>query len=62
MTDNHDYEDGLREGRLQSLEAITKLHTNELNKIKIAMWMLYGAIALVSFMPAIREFILSGSQ
>ena len=52
-----EYEDGLREGRLKSLEkSVTELST-DVSKLKVAIWMLYGAIALVSFLPDLKEFL-----
>lgn len=55
-----EYEDGLREGRLKSLEKAVSTLTSELNNIKIAIWMLYGAIALVSFLPDLKRIIVGG--
>ena len=52
-----EYEDGLREGRLKSLEKAVSTLTEDLNKLKISIWMLYGAIALVSFLPDLKEFL-----
>jgi hypothetical protein len=53
-----DYQDGLREGRLRSLEASVRELSQDVSKLKLAIWMLYGAIALINFMPALREAIL----
>ena len=61
MTDNNnnndDYSDGLREGRLISLESTVRELTADVSKLKVAIWMLYGAIALVQFLPELREFM-----
>jgi len=55
-----EYEDGLREGRLKSLEkSVTELST-DVSKLKVAIWMLYGAIALVSFLPDLRGLFNGG--
>ena len=55
-----EYEDGLREGRLKSLEkSVTEL-TTDVSKLKVAIWMLYGAIALVSFLPDLRGLFNGG--
>ena len=52
-----DYEEGLREGRLKSLEkCVQELHI-EVSRIKIAVWMVYGAIGLVSFLPDLKKVI-----
>ena len=61
-TETDRYEDGLREGRLQSLETTVKALTEDVSKLKVAIWMLYGAIALVSFLPDIKEVLFSGPQ
>ena len=58
--DSHSYEDGLREGRLVSLEITVKEQSKELDKLKIAIYMLYGAIALVQFLPEVRDFVANG--
>ena len=53
----HGYEEGLRDGRIQSLEKTVETLSTDLGKIKTALWMLYGAIALVQFLPTIENFI-----
>jgi len=58
MTDGHsDYEAGLREGRLASLEKSVAEIADDFKKIKVMIWMLYGAIALVQFLPDLRGFM-----
>ena len=57
MDTNHDYENGVRDGRINSLEATARETTEDLKKIKIMIWMLYGAIALVQFLPDLRGFL-----
>ena len=53
---NHNtYEDGLREGRLKSLESAVKELTSDMKILKTAIYMLYGAIALVQFLPDLRR-------
>ena len=49
-----EYDDGLREGRLSSLERTVHELTADVSKLKVAIWMLYGAIALVSFLPDLK--------
>ena len=55
--DDHDYEDGLRDGKIISLEKGLKQVQTDLAKFKIAIYMLYGAIALVQFLPELRTFL-----
>jgi hypothetical protein len=56
VEENHSYEDGLREGRIISLEkAVTEI-TTEFRTLKVSIYMLYGAIALVQFLPDVRRF------
>ena len=57
MPNNPDYEQGLRDGRLASLEEITKQHTAEIDTLKKAVWLLYGAIALVGVLPTLLELV-----
>ena len=57
VTDNnHDYEMGLRDGKIKSLEKAVEQIATDLAKFKIAIYMLYGAIALMQFMPTLRGF------
>ena len=56
----HDFEDGVREGRLRSLENAVKLLTRDVSKLKAAIWMLYGAIALIQILPELRGLIDGG--
>ena len=46
---------GRREGRIDSLEKAVGLLNDDVGKIKKALWMLYGAIALVQFLPEIKS-------
>jgi hypothetical protein len=59
MSEN-DFEAGVREGRIKSLEFSVKSLTDDVNVLKKSVWLLYGAIGLVTFLPAIREMILNG--
>ena len=61
MADNHDYEMGVRDGKIKSLEESVGNLTTDLNKIKVAIWMLYGAIGLVQFLPELRTFLGNGN-
>ena len=54
---NHDYENGVRDGRLESLERTVREISDDFKKIKIMIWMLYGAIALVQFLPDLKGFV-----
>ena len=58
---NDDYDNGVRDGRLTSLEATARETTEDLKKIKVMIYMLYGAIALVQFLPELRGFISGAS-
>jgi hypothetical protein len=51
---DRDYENGLRDGRLISLEKSVTGLTEDLSKLKIMIYMLYGAIALVQFLPDLK--------
>ena len=48
---------GLQEGRLDTLEKTVEELTADVAKLKTAHYMLYGAIALVQFLPAIQRFV-----
>jgi len=52
----HEYENGLRDGRLASLEHTVSEIADDFKKIKVMIYMLYGAIALVQFLPELRGF------
>lgn len=54
---DHDYEAGVRDGKIASLESTVKVLAIDLNKIKVAIYMLYGAIALVQFLPHVRKLV-----
>lgn len=54
---DHDYEAGVRDGKIASLESTVRLLTVDLNKLKVAIYMLYGAIALVQFLPDVRRLM-----
>lgn len=53
----HEYEEGLREGRLVSLESAVSHLTKDVNTLKAAIWMLYGAIALMQFLPELEHYV-----
>ncbi len=50
-----DYEMGLRDGKIASLEATVSKISEDLAKFKVAIYMLYGAIALMQFLPTIER-------
>ena len=56
MSDD-DYKRGLRDGRLESLEKTVEKLLVEVDMIRKALWMLYGAIALVGILPKIFELL-----
>jgi len=51
---HHDYEMGLRDGKINSLERSVNQIAADLAKFKVALYMLYGAIALVQFLPDLQ--------
>ena len=55
MDHSKDYEDGLAAGRLISLERTVSELASDMKQMKAAIYMLYGAIALVQFLPEIAE-------
>ena len=54
---DHSYEMGVRDGKISSLESAVSELTIDVKKMKVMMWMLYGAIGLVQFLPELREFL-----
>ncbi len=60
--DSYSYKMGLRDGKIASLEsAVTKI-TEDLSKFKISIYMLYGAIAMVQFLPLIEGIFRNARQ
>ena len=58
MAHSEEYEQGYRDGRIKSLEDAVKELAIDVKKLKMAMYMLYGAIALAQFLfPEIRHAI-----
>jgi len=57
IDNSHDYQMGLRDGKIQSLEASVSKISEDLAKFKVAIYMLYGAIAMVQFLPFIEGMI-----
>ena len=54
---HHDYENGVRDGRLSSLEKSVSEIADDFKKIKVMIYMLYGAIALVQLLPELRTLL-----
>ena len=54
---SHDYEMGLRDGKIVSLERAVAKISDDMAKFKIALYMLYGAIAMVQFLPMLEGLI-----
>jgi len=50
-----DYEDGKRDAQVAAITKIVAELTADVNKLKIAVYMLYGAIALVQFLPEVAQ-------
>jgi len=51
------YLQGLRDGKIESLEKVVGELTTDMKKLKMAIYMLYGAIALVQLLPVLKEFL-----
>jgi len=49
--------DGLRDGQLISLEKAVKELTADMAKMKLMMYALYGAIALINLLPDIKGIL-----
>ena len=61
---NHDYEEGLRDGRLQALERMLEYHSDRLDdhdvRFKVLERIVYGvlgAILLIQLLPLIKDII-----
>ena len=57
MDDSHDYEAGLRDGKLLSMEKAVRELTIDVNRLKLAIYALYGAIALVQLLPQLKGLL-----
>ena len=55
MEENHDYEAGLRDGKITSLESTVDKLTKDVSMLNKAVYLLYGAIALVQFILPLME-------
>ena len=60
--DEHSYDEGVRDGRIQSLESIVKQHAEKFdhheNRLRIMERILYGligAFALIQFIPTLEK-------
>ena len=51
---NNDYEEGLRDGKIESLERVVRELSGDVNRLKLAIYALYGAIALVQLLPELK--------
>ena len=58
---SHDYEMGLRDGRIKSLEIVVGELAIDVKKMKLMLWALYGAIGLVQFLPELKDFLSAAS-
>ena len=54
---DRDYEMGLRDGKIASLEAAVTKIAEDMAKFRVAVYMLYGAIAMVQFLPTIERML-----
>lgn len=58
MTEEHsDHNDELFDWRVRTLESTVKELTKDIKKLQYAIMMLYGAIALITFLPDLRKFL-----
>ena len=59
LTDHssEEYQAGLRDGRLKSLELAVVELTGDMKRMKQLVFALYGAIGLLSFLPEAIEFM-----
>lgn len=58
MDKNSDeYQQGLRDGRMASLEDAVRELAVDMKRMKQLVFSLYGAIALVAFIPELMELI-----
>ena len=55
MENNGDYERGKRDGELESLRIATTENTKDIKLLNRAVFLLYGAIALMQFIIPIME-------
>ena len=53
MTENNDYEAGLRDGRLTSLEHTVRELTADVATLKKAMWLFIGGIGAIQGLTAL---------
>jgi len=68
MSEGKTYEDGVRDGELKaligrvcSLEQVAATQWGEINNLKKAVWMLYGAIGIVGFVvPLVWRWAIGG--
>lgn len=59
MTDhNNEYDAGVRDGKIASLEAMVLALTRDVSELKRLVYLLYGAIAVVQFLiPLAKTFV-----
>ena len=64
MPTDHDYAAGLRDGKLEAMEAMQKTqntrldkHEGRLSQLERVMWGFFGIIALIEFGPHFKVFL-----
>ena len=57
MPPDNDYAAGLRDGKIESMEAAVRELTQDVNRLKLAIYALYGAIALVQLLPELKGML-----
>ena len=55
--DEDTYAAGLRDGKINSLELAVHELTQDMNRLKMSIYALYGAIALVTLLPELRGLL-----
>ena len=61
MEHSSEYEQGKRDGKLASLEKSVSELTSDVKTLKVSVYMVYGAIALVQLLPELRGFFNGGN-
>ena len=59
-TNSEEYQQGVRDGRMISLEAAVTELSIDMKRMKQLVFSLYGAIALVAFIPELLELLNAG--
>lgn len=55
VKEDHDYDAGFRDGRIKSLEKTVEILSRDVDILNKAVYLLYGAIAIVQFILPMLE-------